>query len=197
MNETQPQQAYQVRFDWGTAGFQALSAGADVLVIADALPATTTNGAHFGGAVGVAGTTGGHDAGQAQHVITASLNNRAAVADWILARQTEKGARYSVAVIAAGERRPDGSLRFAVEDLFVAGAVIDALSTLGIDHCSPEAAAASAGFVGLKQAIRHLVSASETGLALAAVGRHEEIRAASQLDSNTEVAVTGEFLFLA
>jgi len=191
VNETQPQQAYQVRFDWGTAGFQALSGSADVVVIADALPATTTNGAHFAGAAGSAPD------GRAQHIIPASLNNRTAVADWVLARQTEKGARFSVAVIAAGERRADGSLRFAVEDLFVAGAVIDALSTLGIDHCSPEAAAASAGFVGLKQAIRHLVSASETGLALAALGRQEEIRAASQLDSSTEVSDTGEFHFLA
>ncbi|GAA3895536.1 hypothetical protein GCM10022381_41350 [Leifsonia kafniensis] len=194
MNEAQPQQAYQVRFDWGTAGFQALSASADVVVIADALPATTTNGAHFAGAAGAAGTT---NRGQAQHVISASLNNRSAVADWVLARQAEKGARFSVAVIAAGERRADGTLRFAVEDLFVAGAVIDALSTLGIDHCSPEAAAASAGFVGLKQAIRHLVSASETGLALGALGRQDEIRAASQLDSSTEVVATGEFHFLA
>lgn len=191
MNEAQPQQAYQVRFDWGTAGFQALSAGADVVVIADALPATTTNGAHFAGAAGV--TAEGHT----QHIIPAGLNNRTAVAEWVLARQAEKGARFSVAVIAAGERRSDGTLRFAVEDSFVAGAVIDALSILGIDHCSPEAAAASAGFVGLKQAIRHLVSASETGLALAAAGRHDEIRAASQLDSSIEVVATGEFHFLA
>ena len=190
----QPQQAYQVRFDWGTAGFQALSDGADVVIIADALPPTTTNGAHF---AGTAAATDGHDGGQTQHIIPASLNNRTAVAAWVLARQAEKGARFSVAVIAAGERRPDGSLRFAVEDLFVAGAVIDALSTLGIDHCSPEAAAASAGFVGLKQAIRHLISASETGLALAALGRQDEIRTASQLDSSTEVVDTGEFHFLA
>ncbi|MEO6309875.1 MAG: 2-phosphosulfolactate phosphatase [Leifsonia sp.] len=191
MNEAQPQQAYQVRFDWGTAGFQALSAGADVVIIADALPPTTADGAHF------AGTTGGNDAGQAPRIIHASLNNRSAVADWVLARQAEKGARFSAAIIAAGERRADGTLRFAVEDLFVAGAVIDALSTRGIDHCSPEAAAASAGFVGLKQAIRHLVSASETGLAVAALGRQEEIRAASQLDSSTEIVTTGEFHFLA
>jgi 2-phosphosulfolactate phosphatase len=197
VNEVQPQQAYQVRFDWGTAGFQALSAGADVVVIADALPPTTTNGAHFAGAAGAAGAVGGATDTQPQHIILANLNNRTAVADWVLARQAEKGARFSVAVVAAGERRRDGSLRFAVEDLFVAGAVIDSLSTLGIDHCSPEAAAASAGFVGLKQAIRHLVSASETGLALAAIGRQDEIRAASQLDSSSEIALTGEFHFLA
>jgi 2-phosphosulfolactate phosphatase len=191
VNEAQPQQAYQVRFDWGTAGFQALSAGADVVVIADALPATTANGAHF---AGVAGAT---TDGQTQHIISASLNNRSAVADWVLARQAEKGARFSVAVVAAGERRADGTLRFAVEDLFAAGAVIDALSTLGIDHCSPEAAAASAAFVGLKQAIRHLISASETGLALAALARQDEVRAAGLLDSSTEIVATGEFHFLA
>ena len=96
----------------------------------------------------------------------------------VLARQTEKGDRFSVAVIAVGERRGDESIRFAMEDLLVAGAVIDALADRGIDHCSPEAAAAAASFVGLKRAVKHLVKASETGQALAAADRADAVLAA-------------------
>ena len=194
MRDAQPQQQYQVRFDWGLAGFHALAAQADVVILADALPAAgDENGDE---------NRSGPGSGQADltplsahTVIAAGLGNRSAVAEWVLARQAEKGDRFAVAVIAVGERRPDGTFRCAVEDLLVAGAVIDALTGLGIDHCSPDAAAASAAFVGLKQALRHLVSASETGRALAAAGRQAEVLAAGRLDDSGEVALLGEFGF--
>ena len=51
-------------------------------------------------------------------VVGACLRNRRAVADWIAARGG------TVAVVAAGERWPDGSLRPASEDLWGAGAVL-------------------------------------------------------------------------
>ena len=155
VSDAQPQIKYQVRFDWGIAGFQALAAEADVIVLADALP--TVDAAHALPTPVAAHT-----------VITADFGTSELVADWALARQTEKGDRFSVAVIAVGEGRPDGTIRFAMEDLLAAGAVIDALAERGIDHCSPEAAAAAASFVGLKRAVKHLVKASETGQALAA-----------------------------
>jgi len=182
VRDEQPQQKYQVRFDWGLAGFQALSGQADVVILADALP--WTDAEH-----GYPTTLAAHQ------VISAGLNNRTAVAEWVLARQAEKGERFAVAVIAVGERRPDGTPRCAVEDLLVAGAVIDALSSLGIDHCSPEAAAASASFVGLQRALRHLTGASETGQALAAAGRQHEVAAAGRLDDSTTVVALGEFTF--
>lgn len=182
MSDNEPQGFYQVRFDWGVAGFQALAAAADVVVIADALPSVrptaeqpTPLGAH--------------------NVIRAGLHNRTAVARWVLDRQAEKGDRFSVAVIAAGDRRADGTSRWAVEDLLAAGAVVDALTGLGIDHCSPEAAAASAAFVGLKQAVKHLVGASETAQALAAAGRRDEVQAAVRLDDTDDVPALGEFAF--
>jgi 2-phosphosulfolactate phosphatase len=188
------QQKYQVRFDWGRGGYRSLAAAADVVILADALPPTSGDG-ETGGETDAGGAATWRalrdGSGTTDTVIVAGLNNRRAVAEWVLRRQAEKGGRFSVAVVAAGESRPDGTDRWAVEDLLAAGAVIDALTDVGIDHCSPEAAAASAAFVGLRQAIKHLVSASESGQALAAAGRKDAVLAASRLDVSTEVAVTG------
>mgnify|MGYP002652110477 CR=1 FL=1 len=96
------------------------------------------------------------------------LADAAEFARWCLARQEELGGRFRIAVVAAGATQPDGSLRFAVEDLLAAGAVIDAIAAVGIDHQSPEAAAAASAYLGLRRATRHLLTASatvrETGL---------------------------------
>ena len=170
MTGAAPQQKYQVRFDVGLAGFRALADAADVVILADALPSA-------GSAPGLPTALRDHQ------VVAASLADRENVADWVLARQAEKGDRFSVAVIAVGERRHGGGARFAVEDFLAAGAVIDALAARGIDHCSPEAAAAAAGFAGLQQAVRHLVTASETAQALVAAGRAAEVQAAVRLDT--------------
>jgi len=143
------QSVYQVRFDWAAAGAESIGDGADAVVWVDQLAAT--------------------EVAVAQHplVVSGSIQNRAAVARWVLDRQAERGDRFTVAVVAAGERRADGSPRFAVEDLLGAGAVIDALAAVGIDYCSPEAAAACAAYTSLAGAAAHLISASESGLALA------------------------------
>ncbi|MFT2818293.1 2-phosphosulfolactate phosphatase [Leifsonia sp. A12D58] len=182
MIDATPQQKYQVRFDWGQGGFQTLADSADVVIIADALPSLATGGLRE--ATDVASATA--DATPIR-VIAATLANRRAVAEWVLTRQTEKGGRFSVAIIAAGDTRADGSFQPSVEDLLAAGAVIDALTDLGIDHCSPDAAAASAAFVGLKQALKHLVSASQSGQALLAAGRADDVTAATALDSSDVV----------
>ena len=178
MSNAAPQQKYQVRFDIGLAGFQALAAGADVVILADALPSASTEPVL---------PTPLHN----HQVIAVNLANCEVVAEWVLARQTEKGDRFSVAVIAVGERRPAGAGRFAVEDFLVAGAVIDALSARGIDHCSPEAAAAAAGFAGLERAVRHLVTASETAQALVAAGRAAEVQAAVRATRQAAVRAYG------
>ena len=148
MTTPHAQSQYQVRFDWGLAGAAAIADDADVIVWVDQLGTAHTELPDGG-------------------VVAGSIANRRALADWALERQGDLGDRFTIAVIAAGEVRPDGSLRFAVEDLLGAGAVIDALAERGIDHCSPEAAAAAASFTGLKRAVKHLVKASETGQALA------------------------------
>lgn len=69
------------------------------------------------------------------------LRNAAAVA------AVAAGAGRGVAVVAAGERWPDGSLRPALEDLLGAGAVAAALGGRG-RRLSPEARAAAAAFAG-------------------------------------------------
>lgn len=129
---------YQVRFEWGAAGAAAVAVEADVVAWIDEL-----------------GTEPVPEGAR----VTA-LADAASFADWCLAKQEELGGRFRIAIVAAGATQADGSLRFAVEDLLGAGAVIDAIAELGIDHQSPEAAAAAAAYTGLRNATRHLVNAS-------------------------------------
>jgi hypothetical protein len=122
-----------VRFDWGRVGRDAISVGADAVVWVDQLGGDTE---------------------------ARTLEQADEVAAWALAEQERLGGRFRIAVVAAGATRADGSLRFAVEDLLAAGAIIEAIAARGIDHQSPEAAAAAAAYTGLRNATRHLVSAS-------------------------------------
>ena len=94
--------------------------------------------------------------------------NATAVARTVLEIQNRRRQRTSVSVIAAGELTDADDLRFAVEDLLGAGAIIAALSDLGADHTSPEAAAACESARGLRRALRHLLTASGSGKELAA-----------------------------
>jgi 2-phosphosulfolactate phosphatase len=128
-------------------------------------------------------------------VIAGSLRNATAVAKWIVEKQA--GARLAIAIIAAGEQREDGSTRFAVEDLLGAGAIIDALAAVGLDACSPEAAAAAASFAGLKRATKHLITASSSGRELAERGFADDIRLAVQTDVSTTIPELREFAFRA
>lgn len=164
------QSRFQVRFDWGLDGASAIGHGAHIVVWADAL---ATPGAPDPLAV------------EGPAIIAATQGSAAAAAQWILDRQAELGDRAVVAVVAAGT--DDG--RFAVEDLLAAGAVVDALSTLGIDSTSPEAAAASAAFEGLRNATLHLLSASVTGQGL----EPEAIAAAKATATATELRILREF----
>ncbi|MEO6117021.1 MAG: hypothetical protein ABIP33_11605 [Pseudolysinimonas sp.] len=142
MSNPHAQTDYQVRFDWGSAGAETICDGAHVLVWVDQLDGAETMVA------------------SSIDLMRVTMDEAADVAATALRRQTELGGRFVIAVVAAGAPRADGSLRFAVEDLLAAGAVIDALAAAGIDHQSPEAAAAASAYSGLKNATRHLISAS-------------------------------------
>ena len=78
---------------------------------------------------------------------------------------------------------------FAVEDFLAAGAVIDALATVGIDFNSPEAASACAAYEGLRNATLHLTSASETGQRVGP----EQVASARALNSEPAVRILREF----
>ena len=127
-------------------------------------------------------------------MLVGGIRNAGAVAAAVLAEQERRGVRTSVAVIAVGD--PAGtSLRFTVEDLLGAGAVIAALADRGIDHSSPEAAAACESFRGLRRATRHLLTASGSGRSLA--DRVDVVHAAAAADASTVVPVLRDGVFAA
>jgi 2-phosphosulfolactate phosphatase len=130
-------------------------------------------------------------------VIGAALRNRLAVARWIVelvgagaADGPANGGRPPViAVLAAGERWPDGSLRPAVEDLWGAGAVIAALSELGLGDQSPEAWTAEAAFRGVEESLAVELAGCASGQELAMAGFADDVAIAAELDSSDGVPV--------
>ena len=150
MSSHRAQSSYQVRFEWGAEGARAVSDGVHAIVWVDELGAEEVPELDV-------------------ELIGGALRSADAIARWSLERQAELGGRFVIAVVASGARQADGSLRFTVEDLLAAGAVIDAIAELGIDHQSPEAAAAASAYAGLRNATRHLVTASVTARELGGV----------------------------
>jgi 2-phosphosulfolactate phosphatase len=204
------QSTYQVRLEWGVDGLERL-APAEIVVVVDVLRFSTTvieaveRGADFpfdaaaratsinGVAVAEAAAAGG------ALVLLGALRNASAVADAVLAEQQRRGGRTSIAVIAAGEstRRDAAAVRFAVEDQLGAGAIVDALGSRGIDHTSPDAAVASESFRALRRAVKHLLTASGSGLELIERGRRDEVLAAAAVDAASVVPVLRDGVFRA
>ncbi len=193
------QAKYQVRFDWGAAGAERILPGAHVAVVVDVLSFTTAVVAAADQGIAVAPSPAADPDGGAIAaaladrdlvVLAAALRNRTAVAERILALQEERGYRMIVAIIAAGDRADDrtpGDLRFAIEDQLAAGAVVDALIGLGIDHTSPEAAVACAAFEGLRHAATHLIGASGSAVELVGRGLRADVRFATERDVSRSV----------
>ncbi|UMG94332.1 2-phosphosulfolactate phosphatase [Nocardioides sp. TF02-7] len=118
-------------------------------------------------------------------VVGASLRTRAAVADWLVPR-LQRGA--AVAVVPAGERWPDGSLRPSLEDLWGAGAVLDALERRGAaPRPSPEAEHAAASYRRVADRLPDLLAACAGGRELAAMGYADDVAAAAAVDADTVV----------
>jgi 2-phosphosulfolactate phosphatase len=112
-------------------------------------------------------------------VLAGCLRNASAVAR----AAREAGGDGPVGVVAAGERRPDGALRPAVEDLLGAGAVLHALG----GRPSPEARAAVAAF--RQRDLPRDLLASASGRELAALGRTAEVHLAAEHDVSQVVPV--------
>jgi 2-phosphosulfolactate phosphatase len=121
-------------------------------------------------------------------VLGAAPRNRRAAADWI-ARWLAGRPGQAVAVIAAGERWPDGSLRPAVEDLWGAGAVISALADMGVTGLTPEARTAAAAFRAIAGHLPAALAECDSGRELIRAGYAEDVAIAAELDTSTAVPV--------
>ncbi|GAA4704451.1 2-phosphosulfolactate phosphatase [Nocardioides conyzicola] len=116
-------------------------------------------------------------------VVGAALRNASAVARWL----HERGG--DVAVVAAGERWPDGTLRPAVEDLWGAGAVLASLVDLGVDGLSPEAQVAEQAFRAVEPRLYDELHACASGEELVTAGFPEDVAVAAELDDSDVVPV--------
>ncbi|NML51505.1 hypothetical protein HHL19_15650 [Streptomyces sp. R302] len=121
-------------------------------------------------------------------VVAASLRNRTAVAHWLDRRGYGSEAR-PLAVVAAGERWPDGSLRPALEDHLGAGAVLDALRTLAPGlPLTPEATAAATLWAATEDPVAAL-HGCDSGRELYEYGYPRDVEVAAELDASTAVPV--------
>ena len=125
-------------------------------------------------------------AGAGVCVLGACLRNADAVASWLVPRLAG-GA--SVAVVPAGERWPDGSLRPAVEDLWGAGAVVAGLVDRGIDGVSPEARVAETAFRAVRLRLPIELAGCASGVELVAAGFADDVEVAGELDVSGVVPV--------
>ncbi|MFB7590965.1 2-phosphosulfolactate phosphatase [Streptomyces sp. NPDC056169] len=118
-------------------------------------------------------------------VVAASLRNPTAVARW-LADRGYGSADRPLAVIASGERWPDGSLRPALEDLLGAGAVLSALARTGVP--TPEASAAATLWAATEDPVAAL-HGCDSGRELYEYGYPQDVAVAAEIDSSTTVPV--------
>jgi 2-phosphosulfolactate phosphatase len=128
-------------------------------------------------------------------VIAACLRNASAVGRW-LAERGSGTPRRPVAVIAAGERWPDGTLRLALEDLLGAGAVIAALSEHGRMPLSPGADAARACFEATAD-LTAAVTNSASGRELTGTGFAADVAIAVEVNACRVVPVLTDRAFAA
>ena len=114
------------------------------------------------------------------HLLLAGcLRNAQRVARWAQTRQT-------IGVIAAGELRRDGTLRFAIEDLIGAGAI---LSHFENAQRSPEADVAVAAFQRCENDLLGCLSGCASGRELAEIGFADDVVMAAELDVSEAVSL--------
>ncbi len=134
-------------------------------------------------------------------IAAVSLRNAAATADWVAA---ELPADAVVAVIAAGELWPGGSLRPAVEDQIGAGAFIAGLAAAGRggftpedgkEGFAPEADAAMAVFNAAEPRLHDVLRGCSSGRELIGAGYADDVEIAAELDAGTTVALLTDGAF--
>jgi 2-phosphosulfolactate phosphatase len=127
-------------------------------------------------------------------VVGVSLRNADAAAASVLRRL---GAGQAVAVVAAGERWPDRSLRPAVEDLWGAGAFIDSLVRRGATDLSVEAGTALAAYRSVADDLGSALRDCASGRELRAHGFPEDVAVAAEVVADAAVPVLTDGWFMA
>ena len=98
----------------------------------------------------------------------------------------------AVAVIPAGERWPDGSLRPSIEDLIGAGAVIEALGL----PCSPEAVIARETFCSVRLRLGEILRGCASGQELINRGYAQDVEVVIDLNASisSPLLVNGAYI---
>lgn len=135
-------------------------------------------------------------------VIGVSLRNATAAAAWTHRRLAGRPGAVA-AVVAAGERWPDGSLRPAVEDLWGAGAYLSALATpdlppanLSLAGLSPEAGAAVAAYTSVRHRLPDVLHDCAGGRELTAYGFAADVAVAAEIDASDAVPLLVDGAFI-
>jgi 2-phosphosulfolactate phosphatase len=117
-----------------------------------------------------------------KHLLTSCFRNCKAIANY-----TSTLGR-TIAVIPAGERWPDGTLRPAIEDFAAAGALIANLS----GRLSPEASAAIGVWDVFKNELKTYLANCASGRELIQKGFEEDVQIAAEIDVSTTVPLYHE-----
>ncbi|MFD0914792.1 2-phosphosulfolactate phosphatase [Pseudahrensia aquimaris] len=123
-------------------------------------------------------------AAKAKPVFAGCLRNATSVAQEAM-KMVGSG---TLAVIPAGERWKDGSLRPAIEDLIGAGAIISALS----GSFSPEAIVARDAFYSAKLNLFDRLIGSVSGVELCELGFAQDVKIAAALNVSTSAPIMRE-----
>lgn len=118
--------------------------------------------------------------------VGASLRNARAVSRWLV----EQHSGSVIAVVAAGERWPDDTLRPATEDLWGAGAVIDGiLDATPPTRVSVEARAAASAWRAAAEGIAARLCECASGRELISAGYATDVALAAEVDSSRSVPI--------
>jgi 2-phosphosulfolactate phosphatase len=122
-------------------------------------------------------------------IVAGCLRNASAVGAFVCERSNDG----VIAIVAAGERWPDGTLRPALEDDLGAGAI---LASLNLEEASPEAVYVARGFLEARASIAGVIEASMSGRELIESGYRSDVERASEYDSSRAVPLVSADGFL-
>jgi len=127
--------------------------------------------------------------GASRWIMTGCLRNATAAASFI----NKHFASENIAIVAAGERWPNFTLRPALEDDLAAGAI---LSQLDLRDASPEAKSVAGAFLAMKDNLADAVRTSVSGRELIELGYPHDVESAVQYGTSRTVPVVGREGFL-